>query len=509
MNTAPKLWRSTNSGFNNSMSTKAIIWAIAGSDNSGGAGIQADNQAARSFAVHSCNIVTAITSQNDVGVHGIVNTPVEFLENQWQSLKPYPPQAIKLGMLACEQTIDWLCEKLKTNTVAVVCDPVLAASSGGNLMQGAKFYKKLLPLVDVIAPNQKEFEALFADEINSQQSLGEQALAVAKKYQCSVIVTGGDVDSEWARDVIAHEGEVYYLQSPMLKTQNVHGTGCSFATAIAANIAKGERLLDAVVLAKAYLYQGLKNTQNVGQSSIGPFIHNHGPATSINDLPVLNKASTPFAEKAPATEQHLGLYPVVATIEQLKSCLENGIKTIQLRAKDKTQEEAEPLVKQAVALGQKHNARLFINDYWQLAIKYKAYGIHLGQEDLDNADVTAIYKAGCCLGISTHAWYEIARAHYFKPSYIAIGPIFATTTKDMPFDPQGLKQLQMWQDFIGEHYPTVAIGGINKTNAADVLATGVGSIAMVRPITEAQDQAAAINELNTIIKNYGSTPNHE
>lgn len=489
------------------MNTKPIIWSIAGSDNSGGAGIQADNQSARSFNVHSCNIITALTAQNDAGVQGILNTPIEFLESQWQSLQPYPAGAIKLGMLACEATIDWLYEKLKTNTIPVVCDPVLAASSGGNLMQGAIFYKKLLPLVDVIAPNQKEFAALFADEINSKQSLGAQALEVAKKYQCTVVITGGDVESDRACDIIAFENELYYLQSPMLKTQNVHGTGCSFASAIAANIANGERLLDAVVLAKAYLYQGLKNTMPVGDSSIGPFIHNKGMATSIEDLPVLNKSDQVFSPQAPTTEQQLGLYPVVATIEQLKSCLKNGIKTIQLRAKDKTQIEADVLVKQAADLGREFNARLFINDYWQLAIKHNAYGVHLGQEDLDDANVADIYAAGLRLGISTHAWYEIARAHYFKPSYIAIGPIFATTTKVMPFDPQGVKQLAMWQQFIGKHYPTVAIGGINKSNAAQVLATGVGSIAMVRPITEAENQPQAIKELTTIIKTYADNTN--
>ena len=116
--------------------------------------------------------------------------------------------------------------------------------------------------------------------------------------------------------------------------------------------------------------------------------------------------STPF----PATEKYLGLYPVVDSVEWIERLLNAGVSTIQLRIKDKTDEEVRDDIQQAIALGKKHNARLFINDYWQLAVELGAYGVHLGQEDLETTDLLAIHQAGLRLGISTHDEHELTIA---------------------------------------------------------------------------------------------------
>jgi len=138
---------------------------------------------------------------------------------------------------------------------------------------------------------------------------------------------------------------------------------------------------------------------------------------------------------------------------------------------------------------------LFINDFWEEAIAAGAYGVHLGQEDLQTADINAIREAGLRLGVSTHSYFEIATAHSLKPSYIALGPIYATTSKVMPFDPQGLSQLQHWVELLGEQYTLTAIGGIDVRRAKDVLTTGVGSAAMISAITQADDVEATVAEL--------------
>jgi thiamine-phosphate pyrophosphorylase len=196
----------------------------------------------------------------------------------------------------------------------------------------------------------------------------------------------------------------------------------------------------------------------------------------------------------PATAPRLGLYPVVDSVEWIERLLDAGVRTIQLRIKDQPEEAVEPAIAQAIALGKRYHARLFINDYWRLAIKHHAYGVHLGQEDLDVANLKQINQAGLRLGISTHDDAELARARALRPSYIALGHIFPTQTKEMPSEPQGLVELKRHLQGLAD-IPTVAIGGISLARAPEVLATGVGSIAVVSAITQADDWREATRAL--------------
>ncbi|EOW6518963.1 thiamine phosphate synthase [Cronobacter dublinensis] len=192
--------------------------------------------------------------------------------------------------------------------------------------------------------------------------------------------------------------------------------------------------------------------------------------------------------------RRLGLYPVVDSVEWIARLLEAGVRTLQLRIKDKTDADVEADVRAAIDLGKRYHARLFINDYWRLAIKHQAYGVHLGQEDLQTADLNAIRAAGLRLGVSTHDDMEIDVALAVRPSYIALGHVFPTQTKQMPSAPQGLAQLAAHVQRLGD-YPTVAIGGISLARAPAVLETGVGSIAVVSAITQAADWRAATQQL--------------
>jgi len=196
----------------------------------------------------------------------------------------------------------------------------------------------------------------------------------------------------------------------------------------------------------------------------------------------------------PPVPFRLGLYPVVDSVVWIERLLGAGVRTLQLRIKDKRDDEVEADVIAAIALGRRYQARLFINDYWRLAIKHDAYGVHLGQEDLQGIDLQAIRAAGLRLGVSTHDDMEIDVALAAKPSYIALGHVFPTQTKQMPSAPQGLTQLARHIARL-EDYPTVAIGGISLERAPDVLATGVGSIAVVSAITAADDWQAATRQL--------------
>ena len=182
----------------------------------------------------------------------------------------------------------------------------------------------------------------------------------------------------------------------------------------------------------------------------------------------------------------LGAYPLVDRAEKLEIVFSLGITTAQLRVKDLKEEKLENEIIEAIKISKKYNARLFINDHWQLAIKHKAYGIHLGQEDLIDTDLNAIHQAEIRLGISTHTTKEIEMALAIEPSYLAIGPIFKTISKLVSYETVGSKELINWSKNVP--YPIVAIGGINLENIQDVInIPTVDGIAMISEFLEGSE----------------------
>ncbi len=193
----------------------------------------------------------------------------------------------------------------------------------------------------------------------------------------------------------------------------------------------------------------------------------------------------------------LKFYAVVPDADWVARMVEAGADTVQLRNKTLSGEALRQEIRRAVAAAKDSRSQLFINDYWRLALEEGAYGVHLGQEDLDSADLPALAAAGLRLGVSTHSDAELARALAIHPSYVACGAVFATTTKTMPTAPQGLDKLRRYVAQAGDT-PTVAIGGIDLGNAAEVLATGVSSLAVVRAVTEAAAPAAAVRAFQAL-----------
>jgi thiamine-phosphate pyrophosphorylase len=202
----------------------------------------------------------------------------------------------------------------------------------------------------------------------------------------------------------------------------------------------------------------------------------------------------------PACPAKLGLYAIVPNAEWVKRVLEYGVDTVQLRIKSEDTNHLAQEVASAVQAVQqiKPELPLFINDHWQLAIDYGAYGVHLGQEDLDNVDLEKLRMAGLRLGISTHNVAEMHRAHQLRPSYIAMGAVYPTTAKKMPTAPLGLERLKEYA-YLMSDYPLVAIGGIHINNASEVLKCGVGSIAVMGAIIDALDPAQAVVDLKAVV----------
>ena len=179
----------------------------------------------------------------------------------------------------------------------------------------------------------------------------------------------------------------------------------------------------------------------------------------------------------------LGLYPLVDRADKLEILYSLGVTTAQLRIKHLDGNRLEKEIVEAITISNRYNTRLFINDYWELAIKHKAYGIHLGQEDLQEADLEKIHRANIRLGVSTHTTKEIELALNIHPSYLAIGPIFETSSKEVNYSTVGIKELKKWAENL--NYPVVAIGGINLKNIHDILSiSNISGIAMISELIE-------------------------
>ncbi|WP_316393679.1 thiamine phosphate synthase [Bradyrhizobium sp. 33ap4] len=186
-------------------------------------------------------------------------------------------------------------------------------------------------------------------------------------------------------------------------------------------------------------------------------------------------------------------YPVVDSIKWVERLTKLGVGTIQLRAKELDDAGALQIVSDALTVTKGTPTKLVVNDYWRAAIVAGAEHLHLGQEDLAEADLGEIRKAKLTLGISTHDDAELATALAAKPDYVALGPIFFTTLKSMRFEPQGIPKITEWKKRIGS-IPLVAIGGIKFEHAAEIFAAGADSIAVVSDVTQNPDPDARVRQ---------------
>ena len=548
-----------------SINKKPIIWTISGSDCSGGAGIAADIKTGHALGVEVCTLITANTVQSSSKLVSVNPVPVDILQQQIGILiTDKPPLVIKIGLLATGEQVAWLTTALVQlkqllPQLIVVYDPVGQASAGGSFNElSLADLTPLLQQVDVLTPNIIEANFLVNSSLQTQtkqhsaekHSTEKHTEKHAEKhteilaesiYQTfaitSIIIKGGHSNnSDQCLDYCYHQLNQlkqdnqdknhqairYQLTSPRQASNYSHGGGCSFASALASFLALGYLVRDAFTLAKAFINQGLAATAQLSAEQnhqyYGAFEQPISFATStslVANFPCVVDELSQQYQNLPAFEslnlqgEKLGLYPVIGSIAWLKRLLPLGLKIIQLRVKNINQDELNQIIMEAVNLAKDYDTRLFINDYWQLAIKHGAYGVHIGQEDLGDADLAQIQQAGLRVGISTHGCYEFLLAQQLQPSYLAIGAIFPTQTKDMTGQIQGIENLtqllalrsenlqpkNLQPENKAQQIPVVAIGGINMTRAPQVLATGVDSIAVVTAITEAENPEQAVAEL--------------
>ena len=250
---------------------------IAGSDSSGGAGIQADLKTMLANHVYGMSAITALTAQNTTGVTDIMEVTPEFLAEQLDSIfTDIKPDAVKTGMVSSSQLIDIIADKLREyKAVNIVVDPVMVATSGAKLicddaMETLK--KKLLTLATVITPNIPEGEVLAGMKITSKEDMVTAAEKISNTYGCSVLLKGGHSLND-ANDLLVEQGkEPVWFVGRRIANTNTHGTGCTLSSAIASNLAKGKSLEEAVKGAKNYISGALAAGLDLGKGS-GPMDH--------------------------------------------------------------------------------------------------------------------------------------------------------------------------------------------------------------------------------------------
>lgn len=504
-----------------SASKMPIIWCIGGSDSSAGAGIQADLLTANALQVHACTLISAITAQNSISISDIRPCALNTFAAQWQQLaQDMPPKAIKISMLANAEQVSFLAEQLpkikaQYPALQVIYDPVLKASCDQTSLTKTpllvQIRQHLLPMVDLLTPNLNELAALSQQAINfsTPEQLVHAGKALLKLGVKQVLIKGGHGDNSNATitDYWLAENQAIQFCHARIHTQHGHGTGCVLASSIASFIAQDYPMADAITLAISYLQQGLtqaaEQNYQLGQGA-DPLKPSTWP-TSLHYFPEISPLNSNNTQGklafAACDKNQMALYPVVDSIDWLAFCLAHGVKTAQLRIKQpKSPTDLTLQIKQAIALGKQFQAQVFINDHWQLAIELGAFGVHLGQEDLQTADLSAISQAGLALGVSTHGYFELIQALQLNPSYIALGHIFATQTKQMPSKPQGLSRLQRYVQLCQQQGAiSVAIGGIKHQHCQTIRQLGVDSIALVTAITQAKNPKQSIQQLQQAV----------
>ena len=249
---------------------------IAGSDSSGGAGIQADIKTMSAHGVFAMSAVTALTAQNTTGVTDILESTPEFLEAQLDAVfTDIYPDAVKIGMVASSELIRVIARKLRQYDARhIVVDPVMVATSGARLISEDAvqvLMEELLPLAEVATPNIPEAELLADMKITTPAQMEEAARFISEKYHCAVLVKGGH-DLNDANDYLWAEGAGHWFKGQRINNPNTHGTGCTLSSAIASELAAGRTLPDAVEQAKAYISGALAAMLDLGKGR-GPMNH--------------------------------------------------------------------------------------------------------------------------------------------------------------------------------------------------------------------------------------------
>ena len=481
------------------------ILTIAGSDSSGGAGIQADLKAIAANGGYGASVVTAITAQNTTGVERAELLSGALVDAQLRSVfSDLRVVSVKSGMLGNAAILGVVAAALRRYSVAAyVCDPVLISKHGQPLLPAEcveMLRSELLPLASLVTPNIHEASVLAGCAIATvadAEFAGRKILELGAK---AVLVKGGHLAAAPGTDLLVTRSGVERFPGEWIDSANTHGTGCTLSAAIATSLGLGRTLSDSVARAKQFISEAIRAGESVGKGG-GPtdaFFFLRSEAAASGWVQFLGDAGTAQVAERPGALLHVITDELVQTryshAELARQAAEGGADVIQFR--EKRPWTTSELVRAAASVARAiegSGARLVVNDRADVAAAVGAAGVHLGPHDLSLAVARRLLGCSALLGATANSLADAARAAAQAPAYVGAGPVFGSRTKSNPGPELGLEGLRSIVNAVT--VPVVAIGSVMPDRVAEIMATGVAGIAVASAVACDRDPAAATRRL--------------
>ncbi len=486
---------------------------IAGSDPSGGAGLQADLKTFSALGVYGATVITAVTVQNTQGVKYVHKLPPQVVYDQIKAvMDDIHVDAVKIGMVNDAGTLDAIVRALTERKLKfLVVDPVMVSTSGCALMQAdalAIMKERLLPMADLVTPNLPETWAL----AGTDGSVNDAAQAIMQLGVKALLVKGGHAEGKAKTDYLyINEGvgvKRVEFTAETVDTVNTHGTGCTLSSSIAAFAARGFELEEAVRQAKSYLTEALKAGADV---HVG---NGHGPVCH------LFKQTSRKTDKQ-ASDRQQGISPCLLVTDYLPAdavclqfithftdkysyfdsamiVLEGGCRWIQLRMKDAEEAEIERVARRILPECRRKGAVFVIDDHVELALRIGADGVHLGKNDMPVDEARRLAGGNFIIGGTANTFDDVQRLAAQGADYIGCGPFRFTTTKKNLAPMLGIEGYKRMLSQMKEHgigLPLVAIGGITCDDIPQLMEAGVTGIALSGSILRSENPVAEMRKV--------------
>lgn len=491
---------------------------IAGSDPSGGAGMQADLKTFSALGVYGATAITAVTVQNTQSVKYVHTLPPQVVYDQIVGvMEDLCVDAVKIGMVNDADTLDAIVRALSERKPKfLVVDPVMVSTSGCALMQPDALVimkERLLPMADLVTPNLPEAWTL----AGTDTLVDEAAQKILELGVKALLIKGGHAEGKTKTDYlyINNGGGVKRVEftSETVETKNTHGTGCTLSSAIAAFAARGCGLEDAVRKAKDYLTGALKAGADVvvGKGH-GPVCHFFKPASGQTDkqadcLQVVTDCNpSNLVCLSTRLSSAVNLQFITHFTEKYSYAdsamiaLEGGCRWIQLRMKDADEAEIERVARHILPECRRRGAVFVIDDHVDLALRVGADGVHLGKNDMPVSEARRLAGADFIIGGTANTFEDVQRLAAQGADYIGCGPFRFTTTKKKlapMLGIEGYKRILSQMKGCGITLPLVAIGGITCGDIPQLMATGVSGIALSGSVLRAENP---VEEMKKVVE---------